>query len=118
MRPLTSNDVLEIRVPVVSHTPILFHFASLFLLILIVTVCTVECHQTPTGAQEPHDDRVALYVGWGLTGRVDESRRESTTIGDGQLQTDSCRSLVVGSRVVGEPDEHGWDCRFKDMVSW
>lgn len=106
----TLDDIDEIGIPVVTTPSELFHMTSPLLSVLVSTVSAVCGDQHPTGAEQPEDDGVPLDERRSLFGGVDERGRETSTIGDGQLQTDGRGTLVVRRRVVGKPDEDRRDC--------
>lgn len=90
--------------------------ASPLLRVLVPTVSAVRGDQHPTGAEQAEDDGVPLDERRSLLGRVDERGWKSTTVGDGQLQTDGRGTLVVRRRVVGKPDEDRRDCMQRRFV--
>jgi hypothetical protein len=109
----TLNDINEIGIPVITAASKLFHMSSPLLRVLVSAVSAVRRDQHPTGAEQSEDDGVPLDERGSLFGGVDEGGWESSTVGDRQLQTDGCGSLVVRRRVVGEPDEDGRYCTWR-----
>lgn len=106
----TLDDIDEIGIPIVTAAPKLFHTTSPLLRVLVSTVSAVRGDQYPAGAEQPEDDGVALDERGSLLSGVDERGRETSTIGDRELETDGRGTLVVRRRVVGKPDEDGGDC--------
>jgi hypothetical protein len=109
----TLDDIDEIGIPIVTAPSKLFHMTSPLLSVLVPTISAVRGDQHPTGAEQPEDDGVPLDECRPLFGGVDERGWESSTVGDGQLQTDGRGPLIVRRRVVGEPDEDGRYCTWR-----
>jgi hypothetical protein len=110
-RPRHLDNVLEIRIPVVSAPPEALHLPGGLAPVEMVQIQAFQEDQYPCRTEHAHDDGVCLFVDGRLVRLVDEGSWEASAVGHGELKPDGRRARIVVGVVAREPYEDWRDGR-------